>query len=78
MSQRHGNYFGFVKIRVAKHNYCFCDFWRRLVDFGCHFGPHRISKGVPKSIIFETNHKKIIKKEVQETALKKHGWLIDF
>ena len=32
--------------------------WRHLVDLGCHFGAHRISKGVPKSTIFETNQKK--------------------
>jgi hypothetical protein len=32
---------------------------------------------IPKSSIFETNLKKNEKKEVQETALKKHDFLID-
>ena len=28
-------------------------FLRHLIEFGCHFGAHRISKRVPKSTIFE-------------------------
>ena len=45
----------------------------------CHFGAHRILKGVPKSTIFETIYiKNNEKKEVHETALKKHDFLIDF
>ena len=36
------------------------------------------AKGVPKSTVFETNQKKNEKKEVPETAMKKHDFLIDF
>ena len=46
--------------------------------FGCHFGSHRILRGVLKSTIFEQNLKKDKKKETQETALKQHDLLIDF
>ena len=45
---------------------------------GADFGAHRISKGVPKSTIFEKHLEKSEKKDVQEAALIKHDFLIDF
>ena len=81
MSQRHSNYYGFVKTGSAKVSVSlmlFSAFWRPLVDLLRHFGAHWILKGVPKSTIFETKIEKNLNKRVQEAAMKTHDLLIDF
>ena len=44
---------------------------------GADFWPHWISKGVPKSTIFDKTKKEKEKKEVQEAVLKQHDLFID-
>ena len=70
MSQRHGDYYGFVKTRFKTKQF-YVDkmensvpFWRPL-DF----------EGGPKSTIFEKTNEKM---EVQETALKTHDLFYRF
>jgi hypothetical protein len=48
----------------------FSAFWRHLGDFGRHFGPHWVPKGVPKSHIFAENQHKMRKNEIQEGVWK--------
>jgi hypothetical protein len=80
MSQRHSNYYGFMKTGSAKVSYrlCFCcACWRPVIDLGSHFWPHWISKGVPKLTIFEKNQKKMIKRRSKKRLWKNMiCWLI--
>ena len=81
MSQRHGNYYGFVKTGFEKrkaHGKFAGATRHHLADFGNHFDTHRIFKGVPESTIFEKITKKKEKNEVREAVLKKYHVLIDF
>ena len=72
MSQRHSNYYGFVKTGFEKRQLYYPRnnmIYVEKLNFLCHFGAHWILKVVPKSTSFE-NIEKNEKKEVQEAALK--------
>ena len=76
MSQRHSNYYGFVKTGSAfffalfgAHGLFFVSFWSPL-DFEGGSQIYHFLKKQKKEKKWE--------KEVQETAMKKHDFLIDF
>ena len=76
MSQRHRDYYGFVKTGFETRPQKgtpgklfgghFGDTW----SIWCHFWPHRISKGVPTSTIFEKNLKKMRKRRSKKRLKK--------
>ena len=63
--------------RASSHRARHLRFVAPLADFGTIFDPIGFRMGFPKSTIFEKN-KKNEKKEVQETALKKHDFCYRF
>ena len=81
MSQRHGNYYGFVKtgfknkqFYYPRNNMLYIEKNENVMPFWSPFD----FEGGPKIDHFGQKSEQNVKKEVQETALKKHDSLIDF
>ena len=50
-------------------------FWRHLGGFGCHLGPSRAPKGVPKSHFWRQVRQKIEKGDTKKRCRKLHAFL---
>ena len=84
MSQRHCNYYGFVKTRVIpgplqheEGRYLFSHFWRILMMFAAMLAPIGFWRGSPNRLLLK-KLAKTKKKEIQETYGRNIEFLIDF
>ena len=84
VSKRHSNYSGLKKnmffTRPPKSVAILCffrAFWCHLADFGCHFGPSWIPRGVQKSCFWVSCWKNYEKRESENETRQKHQNLIE-
>ena len=86
MSQRHNNYYGFVRTGFAKKLPAPDSFFQIFgatwfteeEEEGCHFGAHWILKGVPKSSFLDMQANRMRNNGVIDRVLKKHEFQLIF